>query len=177
MSGQPLNLEALAEGRRQLARLNIFRQVDVQLREPNRREQVKAILVTAQERPRIDGEVSGGYFLVDGPRLALDTAFPNVDSRGLNLLARGKINYVGWSAEALSGRYSLEGGQDASLQGWQGLGGPRQRVAVAAEAQRCCCRRRWARAWTSSASASTGRRTSPRGSRRWPAWTGRRRAG
>ncbi len=122
-SGQPLNLEALAEGRRQLARLNIFRQVEVQLREPNRREEIKDILVTVQERPRIDGEVSGGYFLVEGPRIALDAAFPNVDSRGLNLLARGKINYVGWSAEALSGRYTVESGQDASLQGVQGLGG------------------------------------------------------
>ena len=123
VSGKTLDLEALAEGRRQLARLNIFRQVEVQLREPNRREQVKDILVTVQERPRIDGEVSGGYFLVEGPRIALDAAFPNVDSRGLNLLARGKINYVGWSAEALSGRYSIENGQDAALRGWQGLGG------------------------------------------------------
>ncbi|HEX8706412.1 MAG TPA: POTRA domain-containing protein [Myxococcaceae bacterium] len=123
VTGQPLNLEALAEGRRQLARLNIFRQVDVQLSEPNRREQVKAILVTVKERPRIDGEVSGGYFLVEGPRIALDAAFPNVDSRGLNLLARGRINYIGWSAEALSGSYSLNNGPDPSLQGWQGLGG------------------------------------------------------
>jgi len=122
-SGKTLDREALAEGRRQLARLNIFRQVEVQLRDPNRPKDVKDILVTVQERPRIDGEVSGGYFLVEGPRIALDAAFPNVDSRGLNLLARGKVNYVGWSAEALSGRYSLESGQDASLQGWQGLGG------------------------------------------------------
>lgn len=122
-SGGTLDLEALGEGRRQLARLNIFRQVEVQLREPNRREEFKDILVTVQERPRIDGEVSGGYFLVDGPRITLDTAFPNVDSRGLNLLARAKVNYFGWSAEALSGRYSTESGQDASLQGWQGLGG------------------------------------------------------
>jgi outer membrane protein insertion porin family len=123
VSGKTLDLEALSEGRRQLARLNIFRQVEVQLREPNRREQVKDILVTVRERPRIDGEVSGGYFLVEGPRIALDAAFPNVDSRGLNLLARGKINYVGWSAEALSGRYTVESGQDASLRGWEGLGG------------------------------------------------------
>jgi outer membrane protein insertion porin family len=122
-SNSTLDLEALGEGRRQLARLNIFRQVEVQLREPNRPEEFKDILVTVQERPRIDGEVSGGYFLVDGPRITLDTAFPNVDSRGLNLLARGKINYFGWSAEALSGRYTVESGQDASLQGWDGLGG------------------------------------------------------
>jgi outer membrane protein insertion porin family len=121
--GRTLDLEKLGDGRRRLARLNIFRQVEVQLREPNRREEIKDILVTVQERPRMDGEVSGGYFLVDGPRIALDTAFPNVDGRGLNLLARGKVNYVGWSAEAFSGRYSLDGGRDASLQGWQGLGG------------------------------------------------------
>lgn len=119
--GKTLDLEKLAEGRRQLARLNIFRQVEVQLREPNRREEIKDILVTVQERPRIDGEVSGGYFLVDGPRITLDTAFPNVDGRGLNLLARGKVNYVGLSAEALSGRYQSV--PDSSMQGWEGLGG------------------------------------------------------
>ncbi|WP_083969047.1 outer membrane protein assembly factor [Hyalangium minutum] len=119
--GKPLDLEKLAEGRRRLARLNIFRQVEVQLREPNRREEIKDILVTVQERPRIDGEVSGGYFLVDGPRVTLDTAFPNVDGRGLNLLARAKVNYVGWSQEAFSGRYG--GVQDDSIRGWEGLGG------------------------------------------------------
>ncbi|WP_224367063.1 outer membrane protein assembly factor [Hyalangium versicolor] len=119
--GGTLDPESLAEGRRRLARLNIFRQVEVQLREPNRREELKDILVTVQERPRIDGEVSGGYFLVDGPRVTLDTAFPNVDGRGLNLLARGKINYVGLSQEAFSGGYS--GVEDSSLKGWEGLGG------------------------------------------------------
>lgn len=121
--GRTLDLEKLAEGRRRLARLNIFRQVEVQLREPNRREEIKDILVTVLERPRMDGEVSGGYFLVDGPRVTLDTAFSNVDGQGLNLLARGKVNYFGWSAEALSGRYSIDSGRDASLQGWDGLGG------------------------------------------------------
>jgi outer membrane protein assembly factor BamA len=120
-TGRMLDLEKLAEGRRRLARLNIFRQVEVQLREPNRREEIKDILVTVQERPRIDGEVSGGYFLVDGPRVTLDTAFPNVDGRGLNLLARAKVNYVGWSQEAFSGRFSSI--QDNTLRGWNGLGG------------------------------------------------------
>ncbi len=119
--GKPLDPEKLAEGRRRLSRLNIFRQVEVQLREPNRREEIKDILVTVQERPRIDGEVSGGYFLVDGPRVTVDTAFPNVDGRGLNLLARAKVNYAGWSQEAFSGRYS--GVQDSSIRGWEGLGG------------------------------------------------------
>ena len=37
-------------------------------------------------------EVSGGYFRVDGPRITVDTAFPNVDGRGLNLLGRAKVN-------------------------------------------------------------------------------------
>jgi outer membrane protein insertion porin family len=119
--GKVLDLEKLAEGRRRLARLNIFRQVEVQLIEPNKREEAKDILVTVQERPRIDGEVSGGYFLVDGPRVTLDTAFPNVDGRGLNLLARAKVNYVGWSQEAFSGRFG--GARDSTIQGWNGLGG------------------------------------------------------
>ncbi|MDC0709766.1 POTRA domain-containing protein [Stigmatella sp. ncwal1] len=121
--GQVMDLEKLAEGRRRLARLNIFRQVEVQLREPGRREEIKDVLVTIQERPRLDGEVSGGYFLVDGPRLTLDTAFPNVNGRGLNVLARGKINYVGLSADAISGRYPDDAEEDSALRGWEGLGG------------------------------------------------------
>jgi outer membrane protein assembly factor BamA len=87
-----------------------------------------------QERPRLDGEVSGGYFLVDGPRITLDTAYRNLDGTGLSLLARGKVNYAGWSAEALSedrriacGQKGVDGalapGCDAELQGLSGLGG------------------------------------------------------
>lgn len=117
--GQPLDMEKLAEGQRRLARLNIFRQAEVQLADPNRPEETKDIVVVVQERARIDGQVSGGYFLQDGPRLTLDTNFPNVDGRGLNMVARGKINYVGLSLDGLSGRYV----GDADLEGLNALGG------------------------------------------------------
>ncbi|MFP2899931.1 POTRA domain-containing protein [Corallococcus sp. 4LFB] len=130
--GQPLSVEALAEAQRRLSRLGLFRQAEVSLADPNRREASKDVLVTVQERPRIDGEVSGGYFLVDGPRITLDTAWRNLDGRGLNLLARGKVNYAGASAEALSssrlpagcstGELSGEACQ-SDLDGFSGLGG------------------------------------------------------
>ena len=132
--GRPVVLEHLTEGQRRLARLGLFRQVDVALADPTRREETKDVLVTVQERPRLDGEVSGGYFLVDGPRITLDTAYRNLDGMGLSLLARGKVNYAGWSAEALSedrriacGQNGVDGavapGCDAELQGLSGLGG------------------------------------------------------
>ncbi|NNC07591.1 BamA/TamA family outer membrane protein [Corallococcus exiguus] len=130
--GSPLSVEALAEAQRRLSRLGLFRQAEVSLADPNRREASKDVLVTVQERPRIDGEVSGGYFLVDGPRITLDTAWRNLDGRGLNLLARGKVNYAGASAEALSssrlpagcstGELSGEA-CTSDLDGFSGLGG------------------------------------------------------
>lgn len=130
--GQPLALEALTEGQRRLARLGLFRQVDVSLADPTRREPSKDIVVTVHERPRLDGQVSGGYFLVDGPRITLDTTYRNLDGLGLSLLARGKVNYAGWSAEALSADRRIacqqsggaaSAGCDVELQGLAGLGG------------------------------------------------------
>jgi outer membrane protein insertion porin family len=130
--GAPLSVEALAEAQRRLSRLGLFRQAEVSLADPNRREATKDVLVTVQERPRIDGEVSGGYFLVDGPRITLDTAWRNLDGRGLNLLARGKVNYAGASAEALSSSRlpagcstgELSGDAcDNDLDGFSGFGG------------------------------------------------------
>lgn len=130
--GAPLSVEGLAEAQRRLSRLGLFRQAEVSLADPNRREDSKDVLVTVQERPRIDGEVSGGYFLVEGPRITLDTAWRNLDGRGLNLLARGKVNYAGASAEALSssrlpagcstGELSGEA-CESDLDGLSGLGG------------------------------------------------------
>nr|WP_225938007.1 POTRA domain-containing protein [Myxococcus sp. RHSTA-1-4] len=132
--GRPVSVDELTEGQRRLARLGVFRQVEVSLTDPTRREATKDVLVTVQERPRLDGEVSGGYFLVDGPRISLDTAYRNMDGLGLSLLARGKVNYAGWSAEALSENRriacsqrgpdgALAPGCDAELQGLSGLGG------------------------------------------------------
>jgi outer membrane protein assembly factor BamA len=130
--GQPLAMDSLTEGQRRLARLGLFRQVDVTLADPTRREASKDVVVTVHERPRLDGQVSGGYFLVDGPRITLDTAYRNLDGLGLSLLARGKVNYAGWSAEALSAdrRIACEqsggaasAGCDVELQGLSGLGG------------------------------------------------------
>lgn len=132
--GKPVSADELTEGQRRLARLGVFRQVEVSLADPTRREETKDVLVTVQERPRLDGQVSGGYFLVDGPRITLDAAYRNLDGLGLSLLARGKVNYAGWSAEALSENRriacqqrgpdgGLAPGCDVELQGINGLGG------------------------------------------------------
>lgn len=134
VEGKPVSLDELTEGQRRLARLGVFRQVDVALADPTRREETKDVMVSVQERPRLDGQVSGGYFLVDGPRITLDTAYRNLDGLGLSLLARGKINYAGWGAEALSRdrriacqQVGLGGGAapgcDLELQGLAGFGG------------------------------------------------------
>ncbi|MGZ3461313.1 MAG: BamA/OMP85 family outer membrane protein, partial [Archangium sp.] len=94
-----LDPDKLFESQRQLALLNIFRQVTVRLERPDVPEASKDVVVEVRERPRWEGEVAGGYFLAEGPRVVLDVSRPNVDERGLNLSARLKLNYVGWSEQ------------------------------------------------------------------------------
>ncbi|MET0406179.1 MAG: POTRA domain-containing protein [Cystobacter sp.] len=93
--------DKLFDSQRRLALLNVFRQVSVRLDKPDVPEASKDIVVEVRERPRWEGEVAGGYFLAEGPRLVLDVARSNVDGRGLNLSARLKLNYVGWSTQGL----------------------------------------------------------------------------
>ncbi|HYO60210.1 POTRA domain-containing protein [Archangium sp.] len=94
-----LDPDKLFESQRRLALLNIFRQVTVRLEKPDVPEASKDVVVEVRERPRWEGEVAGGYFLAEGPRLGLDVSRSNVDGRGLNLSGRLKLNYTGWSAQ------------------------------------------------------------------------------
>ncbi|PTL78636.1 polymerase [Vitiosangium sp. GDMCC 1.1324] len=96
-----LDPEKLYESQRRLALLNIFRQVTVRLEKPDVPEASKDVVVEVRERPRWEGEIAGGYFLSEGPRLVLDVSRTNVDGRGLNLSGRLKLNYVGWSTQGL----------------------------------------------------------------------------
>jgi len=94
-----LDPDKLFESQRRLTLLNIFRQATVRLEKPDVPEASKDIVVEVRERPRWEGEVAGGYFLAEGPRLGLDVSRSNVDGRGLNLSGRLKLNYIGWSAQ------------------------------------------------------------------------------
>ncbi|MFY0570633.1 POTRA domain-containing protein [Archangium lansingense] len=94
-----LDPDKLFESQRRLALLNIFRQATVRLEKPDVPESTKDVVVEVRERPRWEGEVAGGYFLAEGPRLGLDVSRANVDGRGLNLSGRLKLNYIGWSAQ------------------------------------------------------------------------------
>ncbi|HYO72263.1 MAG TPA: POTRA domain-containing protein [Archangium sp.] len=94
-----LNPDKLFESQRRLTLLNIFRQTTVRLEKPDVPEASKDVVVEVRERPRWEGEVAGGYFLAEGPRLGLDVSRSNVDGRGLNLSGRLKLNYIGWSAQ------------------------------------------------------------------------------
>jgi outer membrane protein assembly factor BamA len=117
-----LNPEDMFESQRQLTLLNVFRSVTVRLDKPDVPEATKDVVVEVLERPRMEGEVAGGYFLVDGPRLVLDTAWPNVDGQGLSLAARAKLNYVGWSAQVLDPAVTSPTERER-LQGLRGFGG------------------------------------------------------
>jgi outer membrane protein assembly factor BamA len=96
-----LDPEKMFESQRRLALLNIFRQVTVRLEKPDVPEASKDVVVEVRERPRLEGEVAGGYFLAEGPRVVADTTWSNIDGRGLNLSGRLKVNYAGANATAL----------------------------------------------------------------------------
>ncbi|WP_239013893.1 POTRA domain-containing protein [Archangium violaceum] len=93
--------EKLFESQRRLALLNLFRQVTVRLEKPDVPEASKDVVVEVRERPRWEGEIAGGYFLSEGPRLVVDATRTNVDGRGLNLSGRLKLNYVGLSTQGI----------------------------------------------------------------------------
>ncbi len=117
-----LDSEAMFESQRRLALLNIFRSVTVRMDRPEVPEPIKDVVVEVRERPRTEGEVAAGYFLVDGPRLVLDLVYPNVGGHGLNLSGRMKLNYVGLSAQVLDPAVTAPTERER-LQGPYGLGG------------------------------------------------------
>ncbi|MBX5482726.1 MAG: BamA/TamA family outer membrane protein [Myxococcaceae bacterium] len=100
--GDVMDPEKLFESQRNLVLLGIFKSVAVRLLEPEQVEATKDVVIDVKERPRLSGELSGGYSLVDGPRLVGDLSYPNLWGSATSLTARAKINYVGASALILS---------------------------------------------------------------------------
>jgi outer membrane protein assembly factor BamA len=113
-SGTVLDPEDLFESQRNLVILGIFRQVAVRLIDPETPEPVKDIVVDVKEAPRLDGNIFGGFSLIDGPQFGGDILYPNLTGRAVNLSARGKINYAGLSTLALT---------QSDLHGINGVGG------------------------------------------------------
>lgn len=116
--GEVLDPERLFEAQRNLALLGIFRNVSVTLIAPERVEPVKDVAVEVRELTRGFADASFGYSLAEGPRLVADGAIPNLAGRALNLSGRGKLYYIGGSAQAISGLIDT-----SDLQGLDFLGG------------------------------------------------------
>jgi len=123
-SGDLLDPDQLFDTQRALVLLGLFRQVAVRLIEPEAVEPTKDVVVELKERPRLFGEVGGGYSLADGPRITGSATYPNLFGRGINLSINAKLNYVGASAQALSnfsdpsdlqGIYGFDGRGNVSL--------------------------------------------------------------
>jgi len=122
-SGAVLDPGDLYETQRNLLLLGIFRQVGVGLIAPETAEQVKDVVVDLNEMPRLDGNILGGYSLAEGPQIGGDVLYPNLAGVGINVSARAKVNYVGWSTLA----FGPTG--DPNLRGLDALGG-RANVSV-----------------------------------------------
>ncbi len=116
-SGAVLDPDDLFETQRNLVVLGIFRQVEVHLISPETIEPVKDVVVEVKEMPRLDGNVLGGYSLVDGPQVGADLLYPNLGGVGINLFGHAKINYMGLSGPG------LRPGAESDLHGISGLGG------------------------------------------------------
>ncbi|MBM4379315.1 MAG: BamA/TamA family outer membrane protein, partial [Deltaproteobacteria bacterium] len=116
--GDVVNPEALYESQRAISSLGTFRSVAVSLLSPEVPEPVKDVVVEVKERPQLEGDIAGGYFLVDGPRVLGTASYPNIGGAGLNANLRGKLNYVGASVMAFSGLVD-----PSTVQGLDGLGG------------------------------------------------------
>ena len=117
-SGAVLDPELLFETQRRLTSLGLFKQVLVRFLAPDTVENTKDVVVEVRERPRLSGDVSGGYSLADGPRVTVDAVYPNLFGEGLTLSGRGQINYVGASTQILTRFFD-----PSQLQGLQGLAG------------------------------------------------------
>ncbi|MBI3180854.1 MAG: BamA/TamA family outer membrane protein [Myxococcales bacterium] len=102
--GDVLDPERLFESQQGLVQLGIFRSVSVRPIAPERVEPVKDVEVELRELPLVSGEIGGGYFLAEGPRLVVDGVMPNLAGRAINLSSRLKIHYIGGSAQAVAGQ-------------------------------------------------------------------------
>ncbi|HYX90013.1 MAG TPA: POTRA domain-containing protein, partial [Myxococcaceae bacterium] len=101
--GEVLDPEELFESQRNLVLLGIFRNVAVRMISPDAVEEAKDVVVEVRERPRVSGALSGGFSLVDGPRLVGEATVPNLRGVGTSLTGRLKLNYLGASPLVLSG--------------------------------------------------------------------------
>lgn len=99
--GEVLDPEDLFDTQRNLVLLGIFRTVAVRLLGPDTVEPMKDVVVEVVERPRMSGEIGGGYFLAEGPRLVVDASYPNLGGLAINTSARAKVYYAGASAQVL----------------------------------------------------------------------------
>ncbi|HVE85901.1 MAG TPA: POTRA domain-containing protein [Myxococcales bacterium] len=133
--GDLLTPERLLESQRALVNLGAYRQVAVRLDQPELAEAQKDVRVEVQERPLTEGEVGIGISAVDGPRILLDGAYPNLFGQALNLEARGKVHWIG-AGQAFSNSFGLhtpELRDFSQASSWYGVGG---KLALTARAPR-----------------------------------------
>lgn len=109
--GVALDPDALFESQRELMLLGIFRQVVVRMLSPDVEEPVKDVVVELKERPRLFGEIGGGYSNVDGLRAFGDVVYPNVGGQGLNFSLRGRVSLVDAALQPVDPNFSGFGGR------------------------------------------------------------------
>lgn len=119
--GSRFEPEAVARSQAALLRLGVFRSVNLRLQDPDTPQAVKDLAVEVSERPHATLTQSFGYSIANGPRAELEFARPNLFGRAVELVARGKVNYlvdVGSFGPNLTGKSEserIEGRADVGL--------------------------------------------------------------
>ena len=107
--GLPLDAESLYQTQSNLAGLNIFRTVQVEMLSPDRPEPLKTIVLRVHERPLFAAEGFLGYFYADGIRGGVEGTVSNIGGRGITLTGRALGNLFFTSVPVLGGQIDLSG--------------------------------------------------------------------
>jgi outer membrane protein assembly factor BamA len=95
--GDILNPEKLDESQRTLATLGIFSRETLRVLDPDHEDVQKDVVVEVEEQPRQEREISGGYSLVDGPRVGANWTWADLFDRGVVMDVSLKLNYFNLS--------------------------------------------------------------------------------
>ncbi len=106
--GDIFDPDLLEKTQRNLLRLGIFSRVTVEPLNSAHPEPEMDLVVSVEERPRLELTHGPGLSLVDGPRYTVDLVLNNLGGQGFDLVTQGKLYYFNWSYPVVSHLDGLE---------------------------------------------------------------------
>ncbi|MFO0594168.1 MAG: POTRA domain-containing protein [Myxococcaceae bacterium] len=115
--GLPLDSESLFSTQANLNSLGLFRNVQVEMLNPERPEPLKTVVLRVREKQLWSAEPYIGYYVADGIRGGVEFAVTNIGGRGINIDGRAQANLFLTSVPALTGRIDV-----SDLDWWKRIG-------------------------------------------------------